>query len=243
MLVDSEDSLYLPTLIDYVHLNPVRAGLVTVGEGLEAFPWSSLTTSYMLPRPQRKGWLHAERGLFALGFLDDVMGRRRYLEHLEKRAREEGAEAGRGLPGEQSLQSTLRRGWFFGSQSFKDKMLRMAEEVLAPGKEQSNARSAHEVRDHSTTRALELIAVGMRVCALTEEMLVSLPLGDERKVLIALAVKRETTVSLTWIAEQLRMGTRSTVSRATTTMGKVLDSMPDQLLLNESIVGERKLNH
>ena len=29
-------------LIDYVHLNPFRAGLVKPGDGLESYPWSSL---------------------------------------------------------------------------------------------------------------------------------------------------------------------------------------------------------
>ncbi len=57
---------------------------------------------------------------------------------------------------------------------------------------------------------------------LDEVALAALPRGDERKVLIALAVKRETTVPLDWIAERLPMGARSTVSREMGALGKTL---------------------
>ena len=45
VLVDGEDGNYFGTLIDYVHLNPARAGLVTPKDGLETFAWSSLSYS------------------------------------------------------------------------------------------------------------------------------------------------------------------------------------------------------
>jgi len=222
VLVDAEDALYLPTLIDYVHLNPVRAGLVRVEEGLETFAWSSLAACYVLTLFKRKPWVQAERGLRARGFQDQAAGRRRYLEHLERRAKLEGKEAGRGMPGEQSLQSTLQRGWFFGSQVFKEKLLQLAEQALKASTKRSNQRPGDEVKEHSEQRAKALIEAGMSVCKLTPALLEALPFGNERKVLVALAVKRETTVPLTWIAEQLRMSTRSTVSRETTTLMKTL---------------------
>jgi putative transposase len=43
VLVDGEDGAYFPILVDYVHLNPVRARLVKLREGLETFPWTSLS--------------------------------------------------------------------------------------------------------------------------------------------------------------------------------------------------------
>ncbi len=46
--------------------------------------------------------------------------------------------------------------------------------------------------------------------------------GDERKVLNALTVKRETTVPLDWIAQRLRMGARSTLSREVGALRKAL---------------------
>ena len=46
--------------------------------------------------------------------------------------------------------------------------------------------------------------------------------GDERKAIIGLAVKRETTVPMDWIASRLQMGTRSTVSREAEAMWRRL---------------------
>jgi hypothetical protein len=42
VLVDPQDSLYLSVLIDYVLLNPARAGLLAAADGQESYPWSSL---------------------------------------------------------------------------------------------------------------------------------------------------------------------------------------------------------
>ena len=40
-----EEGEHLGTLIDYVDLNPFRAGLVTLEDGLESYRWSSLPDS------------------------------------------------------------------------------------------------------------------------------------------------------------------------------------------------------
>jgi len=40
-LVEGSGNGYLKTACDYVHLNPVRAGLLRSGERLLAYPWSS----------------------------------------------------------------------------------------------------------------------------------------------------------------------------------------------------------
>ncbi len=53
--------MYLQTLLDYIHLNPVRAGLVPSGafEGLLDYPWSSLAKGYSLGPKARAPWLAA----------------------------------------------------------------------------------------------------------------------------------------------------------------------------------------
>jgi putative transposase len=235
VLVDGEDGNYFGTLIDYVHLNPARAGLVTPREGLESFPWSSL--AYYVKSPiKRKPWEQAERGLRSWWREDDTQGRRGYLEHLEKRVREEGAEAGRTLPEGQSLQSTLRRGWCFGTEAFKAKLLELAERALKKGSKRKNYAAAEEVKQHSEVRAEAVVKSGMKVCKLDTKALEALPRGDERKVLIALAVKRETTVPLDWIAARMHMGARSTVSREVGALAKVLPKDKKLTRLYEQIV-------
>jgi len=42
-------------LLDYIHLNPVRAGLVNAGDGLESYPWSSLREYIAVPQ-RRPRW-------------------------------------------------------------------------------------------------------------------------------------------------------------------------------------------
>ena len=212
VLVDPEDVLYLPTLIDYLHLNPVRAGLVSVEDGQERFPWSSLRW-YVSETEKRPKWLEAERGLRMRGCEDGVQGRKRYLEHLDKRARDEGAEAGRMLPEGQSLQSTLRRGWVFGTEEFKERMLAVGESLLKLRSRSADFSAGPAVKAHQAVDAGELVRRGMEQLALTEDDLLALSRSEARKVIIAAVVKSLTTVPLDWIAQRLGMGSRSTVSR------------------------------
>jgi putative transposase len=157
--------------------------------------------------------LRAERGLACRGCEDNAAGRKRYLEYLEGRVRAEGAQAGRTLPADQSLQSTLRRGWFFGSEAFREKVLGLAQATLRLRSRSADFGGTPEVREHRQADAEVLVQRGLSMFTLEEADLLRLPRGDERKALIGLAVKDSTTVALDWIARRLAMGTRSTVSR------------------------------
>ena len=93
---------YYETFLDYIHLNPVRAGLVRRLEGgtLLDFPWSSGVGGHILPPTKRARWLAAPEGLRGFECPDSVAGRRRWLERLKRRAiDEEGEKCGkRGHP-------------------------------------------------------------------------------------------------------------------------------------------------
>src|SRR6266403_1623161 len=58
-LIDERSRGYLRVACDYVHLNPVRAGIITAKEKLEKYPWSSYR-EYRQPR-LRKSWLRVDR--------------------------------------------------------------------------------------------------------------------------------------------------------------------------------------
>ncbi len=60
LLIEDKDPAYLRCLIDYIHLNPMRAGLVERGERMEEYPWCSLR-EYVMPPSRRSGWLSVER--------------------------------------------------------------------------------------------------------------------------------------------------------------------------------------
>ena len=123
VLVEAGGGEYFATLIDYIHLNPVRAGLVEPGGQVDSYPWSSLAFYKRAPDRRRPSEIATE-GLSCAGCRDTARGRRAYLERLEGRAAIEHAEeAGLSEVAGQGLQSTLRRGWYFGSQAFREKVL------------------------------------------------------------------------------------------------------------------------
>ena len=92
------------------------------------------------------------------------------------------------------------------------------------------------MKQHSEVRAEAVVKAGMTLCKLDTEALEALPRGDKRKALIALAVKRETTVPLDWIATRLYMGARSTVSREVGALAKVLPKDKKLMKLYQQLV-------
>ncbi len=92
---------YLKTLMDYIHLNPVRAKMVDSehGLGLLEYRWSSLAQGYGLLPKKRSKWLKVEEGLRIFDLPDTAAGRRRFIQRLEERARKE-KQKECGLPSE-----------------------------------------------------------------------------------------------------------------------------------------------
>ena len=202
-------------LLDYIHLNPVRAGLVKREDGLEEYIWSSLY-GYMQPPGQRQSWLETERGLQVAGCEDSAAGRRKFLELLEERVDWEkpGAAGVKFRAGEEepevALRTTLRRGWFFGGQVFREKLLGLVEKKMADGRlKRSDGYTGGEMRQHGQHRAEQLLDAGFRVLRVDAEILRIEPCNDWRKGLLAELLQAETTVKLDWIRENLRMGDRS----------------------------------
>ena len=106
LLVDGGDDFYLRVVCDYVHLNPVRAGLLGEGEALEDYLWSSFPEYLKSPR-RRVGWLRVERLFGELGIRrDSGGGRREFREMMAARSREAGParrSSGRGSGGDGNL--------------------------------------------------------------------------------------------------------------------------------------------
>src|SRR5438876_7051716 len=70
LVVEGSGNGYLRTVCDYVHLNPVRAGLLKADVPLESFRWSSYP-DYLRPGSQRPSWLRVDRLLGEKGILKD----------------------------------------------------------------------------------------------------------------------------------------------------------------------------
>ncbi len=218
------------------HLNPVRAGLVAPEDGLDTYPWTSLTY-YRKPPSKREAWECADRGLGCLGLKDTAGGRRKFIEGLELRAKLEKAEqAGLAEVEGQTLQSTLRRGWYFGSQAFRESLLKMAGKTLQRRAKDPN-HGGGEVREHGKARAEEIVRRGLVLLEIAEADLPALPKSDWRKRLIALAVKRETPMKLSWVGERLHMGLRTAVSRYAAEMARRVESEKKLERIYRKLVG------
>ena len=86
MIVEGELPAYYETLMNYIHLNPGRAGLVNVEkrESILDYPWSSVAGGYALPPEKRAKWLAAEMGMRVMGFADTAAGRRELVIYLAR---------------------------------------------------------------------------------------------------------------------------------------------------------------
>jgi putative transposase len=216
VLIESDsDSDYFANLWDYIHLNPVRAGLVDSTEGMALldYRWSSLTQVYAVGPARRPSWCATERTFAAFGCKDTVAGRKELIGRLEQRARDEEAEkCGWTVRDGQSLNSTLRRGWYWGSAAFREKLVELAAEGLHRLSHR-NRRSTHQWRDHAQLSAADLIRQGLKVLNLSEDQLKATKGSEPRKVSLAWAIVRSTTMSQSWIADRLNMRSPANVSQ------------------------------
>ena len=201
----------LRTVIDYIHLNPARAGLVDGGgTGCLDYPWSSLAKGYALAPAKRPGWLAAAEGLDLLGCPDTVAGRRRFIERLDAIIREEGGDP---APEEVPLSKQFERGWFWGSEAFRERLAGRIENLGKRKSRNYRSRSAGPAKDHGLRRAEEIVAEGERHYRLDESGLRMDRRGDWRRASVAWAVAKETSAPHSWIAQRLNLKSAANASQ------------------------------
>jgi REP element-mobilizing transposase RayT len=192
LLVDGSGSGYLKSVCDYVHLNPARAKLVKEPQSLKSFAWSSWP-AYLLAPSKRPTWLRVDRLLGEYGIHKDSPASRQRLEReLEKR---------RGVGDGQEFRP-IRCDWCLGEESFRQELLaRMGERI---GKEHYGEERA----ETELVKAERIIAEELKQRSWRAVDLQAKPKGDAKKVALAARLRTETTMTVGWIAERLRMGTR-----------------------------------
>ena len=207
-----EEESYLGALLHYVHLNPVRAGMVDVA-GLRGYRWSSYW--YLQHPAKRPAFMDLSGCLEAAGGLSDTTaGRKKYREYLAWLAADPGAQ-------KELLFDRMCWGWAIGSKDFKKNLLseeaerRKAEaeeqgETLDVGHEHYDCKDLREANELKWELYLErgLAALGKDAAAIAED-LKSAPW----KVMLAAILKRHTSVTNVWIADQLNMGISQAVSQ------------------------------
>jgi putative transposase len=202
---EATGAYYFRIVADYIHLNPARAGLAGGSGGkLADYRWSSLGAYAKGVGPD---WLVMERVLRAFELAEDGRGRRAYVAWLEARAAEDGGKIN------EEAQTALRRGWYLGEESFKDKLLAMI--ARARGADKPRKAKTAVASAHGESEAERLISVLGKVLELPTERreLEQLRKSDERKVLLAAVLRQRTAVGVNWIAARLAMGHPGSVSR------------------------------
>jgi len=209
VLIDGEEKEFTDRIGTYIHLNPVRAGMVPAEDGaLKTYRWSSFPAYLMTPR-RRPPWLETRKIFWSAGILrDNRAGRRKYETRIEDQA-----EFWRSKTGKKELDkewASIRRGWYLGYSDFRDRLLDMIEEGLQ-GRPSTPCTSL-ERKDHTEGKAKELLDGGIRLLGLSPDDLQTMPKGLKEKRILAWYIKKNTTASLRWLSEALNMGHISNVS-------------------------------
>ena len=210
LLIDGEEPGHFLQASSYIHLNPVRAGLVKGNQPLRIYPWSSFPSYLASPR-KRKEWVYVDRVFGELGHQKDSRGTRekygRYMEELAKKCLE--------VDGKRELEEkwkSLRRGWYIGDEAYRSRLLELMGKNL-----EGRARESylgHELRDHDEGQALRMLKRGLGVLGIRESDLEAKAKGAVEKQVLAWWLRKKTVVSRRWISENLGMGDLSRVTNA-----------------------------
>ncbi len=196
LFVDGSGNGYLKSVCDYVHLNPARAGLLRPRQALREYRWSSYG-DYLQGRGARPGWLRVDRLLGEHGISkDSAAGRDEFQRRMEWRRASEDEEE----------RPPIERGWYAGSEAFR-------QELLAQMSERAGAEHyGTEIREMSEEKAERIVREELRRHKWTEASLGTRRKGDPGKIEVAKRLRKETTMTLAWIAQRLKIGTKTYLS-------------------------------
>ena len=215
-----EDGPVLGSVCDYIHLNPVRAGLVTATQ-LATYRYGSYW--YLQHASRRRPCLRFAASLQAAGELSDsAAGRRSYQSYLEWQAAE-------GPAGKTRAYVKLSRGWALGSPEFKAALVRDCNvAALSRAWEVEGAREVHEIK------WAYLLGTALRVLHKTPADLITSPKSASWKLAIASWLKARSQAGNPWLAQHLRLGAPTGTSRNIARYrGSVQAADPDWKKLNE----------
>ena len=129
---------------------------------------------------------------------DSAAGRRQFEQAMELRRQLD----------EPDLLKTVRRGWCLGDKTFRKELLEQMNGKMGRhhgGDERQESAEAHATR---------IIAEELRRRKWEHWELKQRRKGDSEKVKIALRLRKETTMTLNWIAHHLHMGTNGSLANS-----------------------------
>jgi REP element-mobilizing transposase RayT len=186
--VDGSGNGYLKAVCDYVHLNPVRAQLISSEQPLESYSWSSYPL-YLDEPARRPPWLRVDRLLGEWGIpFDSPAGRQEFALRVEARRKAE------------TLDDYDGKGWCSGSEQFRDELLAQVNELA------KSEHSGPEVREAGLAKAERIAQEELSRLNWSATDLRARRKSDPQKIRIAARLRQETTMTLEWIADRLCMG-------------------------------------
>lgn len=192
-----EPGPHLLRLVEYIHLNALRAGLETKAE-LGKYRWSSL---YHFPkRKSRTPYLDANWLDYTDEADDSAGGWKRYLNLLRMRAEDDPAEVAK-------LEKQMNRGWCIGSMAFKKALV---GEYLEEGG--ILRLEEEELQELNRLQWEELLEKSLRALGKTEGDVDKERKGAQWKLAVASRLKRRSAVSNKWVSEKLKMGNPKAMS-------------------------------
>jgi hypothetical protein len=132
----------------------------------------------------------------ALSCKDSPAVRKEFEKRMElRRASEDGDEF-----------NPLVRDWCLGSEAFRAEWLAQISEKAGAG------HCGEEIRKSADANAERLVLEELKKLGWGQEELRKRRKGDSAKLRIALRLRKETTMTLSWIAQPLEMGTKTQLS-------------------------------
>lgn len=184
-------------LVDYIHLNPARAGLVDVST-VGRYPWSSL---YFFPkRKSRPSYLDCSWMDYFEELEDSGSGWRRYQARLRLKMTDDPDEI-------EMLDRRMCKGWCLGGLEFR----KAISEDFA--REPETVRLDREdLAKLNRDRWEDLLERCLKALAMGEADIAGEKPSCAWKLAIARKMRVESSVSNRWLAERLRMGAPKSVS-------------------------------
>jgi REP element-mobilizing transposase RayT len=189
-----EDFSAMAHVIDYVHLNPVRAGIMAA-EQIVAFRWSSLRR--FVKGPRFPG-LDPAGALECRGWKDFPEGWVGYVQHLI-------AIAGNVEEQRRLGYDKFSSGWAIGTQAWRRELAREhAHLALAPG---LGAAEARELREGRWREALDQ---HLQRAGRSRDEALGAPKTAPWKLELAQGLRDQTGATMAWLARELGLGAEGT---------------------------------
>ena len=200
-----ENDTALANVVDYIHLNPVRAGIVPPIQAA-SYRWSSLGYFISGTRPT---WLVATRWLAHRQIDESVIGWTRYLDWLTSLNSDAEEQKRRGF-------GKISRGWAIGTAGWKAAIAedkgRLALSASLP---------YSEIRDLKEAGWQIALEKNLQQSGHTQDEIAFAPQRARWKMEIACRLRYDAAVPYRWIAEKLSLGSTASLRVAIFRLGRL----------------------